>query len=183
MSSRKENLREEVQEKRLLRSLLVISGCLLVLAVSGFVGPAESVGEFGTDEPKTAGLAEYLSASGGLAGSDPSSAREAMLAATSLVDGFETGRPLWFERDFFELDDALRCYASSSEGVWGFVFEGSSSGRFAGLRHQMEQRGWSCVDSGLSNCATFVREEGDYRWALLSCSSVGEDTTAVLQIA
>lgn len=182
MSSRKEELREEEQKKRLLCSLAFVSGCLLVLAVSGLAGSAESAGGLGTDGLGATGFATSSSTSGGLDALD-SSTQEAMLTAASLADAFEVDRPSWFEEEFFDLGDAMRCYASESKGVWGFVFAGSSGGCFAELRYQMEERGWSCVDSGLANCATFVREEGDYRWALLSCSSVGEETTAVLQIA
>lgn len=182
MSLREESPREELQKKRLLRSLVLVAGCLAALTVSGFVEPAGSVSDSGADGLAADGLVESSSALGGFAGLDPS-AREAMLEASSLADAFEVECPLWFEDDFFDLADATRCYAGESEDVWGFVFAGSSSGRFAELRRQMEQRGWSCIDSGLSNCATFVRGEGDYRWALVSCSSVGEETTAVVQVA
>lgn len=163
-----EALRGVSQRKRLLHALFLIGLCLLVLAASGLLG------SFRGSRSVTGELSAWSLAA---------SAGEDTQGVDSLVSSFEADVPSWFESELFSVDDAEESLASADGRVWGFVVEGDPASCFYELSSQMAEHGWSWAESGVEACATFVREEGGVRWALVSCSSVGDETAVVVQLA
>lgn len=168
MISEDETARGGLQVRRLLRALALVAAGLLVVPASGAIGFLRGT---------LPGAGEAVSCSEIL------SAEDAVRAVESKAGAFKAGIPAWFEAELFSTDAAADCFAGVDESVWGFVVEGDAADCFADVRSQMEERGWIQVESGVEACATFVREEGEIGWALVSCSSVDDLTTIVVQLA
>lgn len=159
--------RDASQAKRLRRALVLIAAGMFVVLASGAVGFLRGTLP-GTGE--SVSRSEILSAEG------------AVRVVESKTSAFAADVPSWFETELFSVD-AAECFAGADETVWGFIVGGGSAACFADVCSQMEERGWSRVESGLEDCVSFVREEGEARWALVSCSSAGGSTTIVVQLA
>ena len=48
------------------------------------------------------------------------------------------------------------------------------------IRPLLEERGWRTVPSGQETVLTFIKEEGEFRWLMLNCESVGVGTSVVV---
>lgn len=168
MISEDKTARGDLQMKRLRHALALIAAGLLVVAASGAAGFLRGALP-GTGE--AASCSEVLSA------------EDAVQIVESKASAFESDTPAWFEAELFSTDAVVECFSGADGSIWGFVVEGDAADRFADVRSQMEERGWVQVESGVEACATFVREEGEIRWSLVSCSSADDLTTIVVQLA
>lgn len=168
MTPEDETVRDDLQVKRLRRALSLVAVGLLVVAASGAVGFLRGA---------LPGAGEAASCLGAF------SVEDAVQVAESKASAFEADAPAWFETELFSTDAVLECFSGADGGVWGFVVEGNAPDCFADVCSQMEGRGWVQAESGVEACATFVREEGEVRWALVSCSSADDLTTIVVQLA
>lgn len=48
------------------------------------------------------------------------------------------------------------------------------------IRSLLEERGWRTVPSGQEAVLTFIKGEGEFRWLMLNCESVGAGTSVVV---
>ena len=90
--------------------------------------------------------------------------------------------PQDIEREVIDLKgfDALRI--SESVGVYGFESSCSPDELYENLTSEMKQKGWHSLGDPQCCYSSFVKEEGMYRWAFLSCGQVSGRTVAVLRV-
>lgn len=65
--------------------------------------------------------------------------------------------------------------------VVGFCCDKSPEAAFLEVAGILEGRGWTAVESGLAASGSFVKEEGAYTWAFVSCVQSGSATSVVVQ--
>lgn len=65
----------------------------------------------------------------------------------------------------------------------GFIGEGAPQDLFAAVSSELCGKGWTLLESGSGTQATFVKDEGLYRWAYVSCAEVPGATNVVIQCA
>lgn len=95
---------------------------------------------------------------------------------------YESELPVEFKRELFSIEGSGPVYSDERGTVFAFVAEGRAGERFELLCEQMEAGGWRRVESGVENCASFVKEGGAYRWAMVSCYDISGKTTVVAQV-
>lgn len=71
--------------------------------------------------------------------------------------------------------------AVSSDGrTIGFTQEGASLEVMSSIQSDLESKGWIYVASGQDSAATFVKDEGVFRWLAVTCVTVGDEVSVVL---
>lgn len=148
-----------VQTARALRAFLLVGFMVAVCALAG-------LREAAADADNSAALAAA-----------PSAQSIAERAASYAADA-----PAWLEAELFAVGDVERAYAEADGKVYGFVAKRASGEWFEAACAEMQDKGWTRTESGIGCCATFVRDGGDCRWAMLSCLQVGESSTMVVQL-
>ena len=175
----------EVQARRLRRALLWLLAAVLVFLALVLVGRAFE------DAGRPSVLAEAVQLFGGEDEEEEDAAdgeEDSDEAATGLLDVFGADAadvdevPESFQEEVLSTAgrEELRCDASV--GVVGFAEAGEAAEVFARLSAELEEKGWTAVESGLDSAGTFVKEDGEHRWLYLSCVQVGESTSVVAQV-
>lgn len=122
----------------------------------------------------------------------PSVASEVMALADAWGDGGDeravaaasgTELPDGFEEEVVSTSGASDVRSDEEARVAGFLLAGDAGTVFAELSDDMQQRGWAAVESGRAGCGSFVKDEGRYRWAFVSCTPVGDETAVVVTYA
>ncbi len=75
------------------------------------------------------------------------------------------------------------CSAASGGATLGFTRQGSAAENFAWAQGELGRKGWSFVPSGNNVAGTFVKGQGKYRWAALTCTEVGSGSSIVLTVS
>ena len=88
--------------------------------------------------------------------------------------------PSEFSREIGLLAGARDVRVYESGRVVGYVLDDESQHVVELLKKHMEQRGWTSVDLGGYTGATFVKDEGECKWALATCNQVGSATSVVM---
>lgn len=88
-----------------------------------------------------------------------------------------------FERELFSLAGERDVRAANDGATVGFSRDGSAEDAFASVALLLQESGWTCVPSGSPTCASFVKGDGDIRWALVFCAGFGDETSVVVQCA
>lgn len=91
--------------------------------------------------------------------------------------------PPWFAEELFSPDEALESSVSEDGRVVGLVLSGMAAQRAPEVSGELVERGWVGVPSGVDGCATFVKEGGLCRWAMVSCIDVPGGVSVVVQVA
>ena len=159
----------EVQSSRAIRALCLIIAGFVLLAFSGMKESAAAGSEIDGEKAAASLLLSF-----GETGSAGSVLDE--------MSKFESELPPSFERELFSVEGTEAVYANEEETVFAFTVGGSAKEEFGSLCSQMKSGGWQMMESGIENCASFVKEGGDYRWALVGCYDVGGSTTVVVQV-
>lgn len=94
-----------------------------------------------------------------------------------------TAVPPWFAEELFSPDGALESSVSEDGRVVGLVLSGTAAQRASEVSGELVERGWVGVPSGVDGCATFVKEGGLCRWAMVSCIDVPGGVSVVVQVA
>ena len=89
--------------------------------------------------------------------------------------------PEAFAREVGFLPDARDIRANGDGSVIGYTVPHSCADTLDLLAEQMETAGWTAVSLGEVEGATFVKEEGSCRWALVTCTQVGSSTSVVVR--
>ena len=81
------------------------------------------------------------------------------------------------------LPGASELKADAGNDVVGYVVAGDAESISREVDRMMVERGWAGVDLGLLDGATYMKDEGEFRWALVSCTQVGSKTSVVVRFA
>lgn len=144
------------------------AACLIMVSIAVAVGiewAGDATGQNEVDEKVTA--AQMI---------------EAVNEDSSFVGYAIDGAPDGFEDELFPVAGYREVRHSADGRVVGLTAAGKPSAVFERCREQMEARGWTGIDSGQSGRATFLKEQGRYRWACLDCTEAGDDTAVVIII-
>lgn len=96
-----------------------------------------------------------------------------------VMTGFSNEPPDSFSEEVFAGQSGW--YSSSKDGVIaGFAFPSSVSSSMKQVSSWFEQKGWRSVPSGQDSVRTFIKEQGDFRWAMVSCETVGNKVSVVV---
>lgn len=90
--------------------------------------------------------------------------------------------PPSFEDEVLSLEGRADVRVDERGGVVGFSVEGRAGEAFAAVSRELEEKGWTGIESGAATCGTFVKDGGAYRWAFTSCVQVGNAACVVVQI-
>ena len=97
------------------------------------------------------------------------------------IGGFDDEAPSFFADEVFEGQNGR--YSADGDGaIAGFLFSCNVDASMEMILECMTEKGWHVVSSGHGAIATLVKDCGEYRWAMLSCEAVGQDTSAVLNV-
>lgn len=91
--------------------------------------------------------------------------------------------PDWFAEEVTEVAGRSELRATDDWSVVSYVAEEEAALAVAALVGDLEDRGWTLVESGREGIGTGVKEGGRCSWLAFSCTSVGEATCVVLQVA
>ncbi len=108
-------------------------------------------------------------------------------ASALLADGWESVEraggaavPPDFEEEVVSLSSYADVRVDVGGQVVGFLSDERPEVEFALLSSALEDRGWVSVSSGSGSGGSFVKENGTYIWAFISCVGVGEGTSVVV---
>lgn len=71
---------------------------------------------------------------------------------------------------------------SPSGRVVGLFGEGMVSDTFERCSRELQAKGWVKVESGYVHAASFIKQDGRYTGLFLSCASIGEGTSVLVQL-
>lgn len=116
-------------------------------------------------------------------------AKAAALVAPDAADGVDGAEGLsaeaveTFEAELFALDGLVDVRATSDGRVVGFAADADAASAYRSVADRLVAAGWVEVGSGVAHAGSFVKEEGDLRWALVSCTGFGDSSSVVVQCA
>lgn len=90
--------------------------------------------------------------------------------------------PAWFWEELWVASDASDLRMTADESVFGVVVPRPTSEVVPEMERALLERGWLGLSSGVEGCATFLKEEGTCRWAMVSCAEVAGSTSVVIQV-
>lgn len=153
------------QISRALRAVAVVVAIVASIPLIDFIGRAVRLGSMAYEVSSGAGSEESLQLEG---------------VALGEAQGSDAV-PVSFQQETFSFEalDCVRCSVNS--GVTSFLMQGSSGDAFASVSEWLKASGWSCIESGQENMASFVKKDGRYRWLFVSCVATGSQVTVVLQ--
>lgn len=170
----------EVSGKRSLRALALIGVVMVVLAVWQPVEDAMVGQEYAAASFSGTSVAESVWDRVRW-GTDGQEATDALLPI--LGEGTAPQEaPLWFSNEVFSLEGFEDVRANDSWTVVGFSFDGSVNEALTWGRCQLEENGWTVVESGVEGALTAAKEGGRVSWLLLSGTGAGDQTCVVVQV-
>ena len=110
----------------------------------------------------------------------PDSMWAKLKAIEELVDLEETPLPDAFSREVWIPDDCRELRVGAGGNVVGFTVGGSSEPVLDMISAKLRSRGWTAVSLGDVQGATFLKQKGFYRWLMVACVEVGDDTSVVM---
>lgn len=94
----------------------------------------------------------------------------------------QRGLPASFVEELF-YDPTFYCtQVSEGSSVIGFLSQDDPEAVFERCVDVLIKKGWSKVDSSQRNSATFMKNGGKFTWAFISCTSISQDTSIVVQV-
>ena len=99
----------------------------------------------------------------------------------STAERWEGNPPEWFLQELFSLDGYGDIMVFDEGAIVGFSAIETSEQVFTSVKDEMVNKGWSFSDSGVAACGTFTKQEGNCRWAWISCSDISGSTSVVVQ--
>lgn len=95
------------------------------------------------------------------------------------LSGFDDAPPREFSDEILGFSDGK--YSVDSDGVIaGYLFPNGSTPSIGDIQLLLEERGWRAISSGQGSIATFAKSEGSFRWASVSCESLGDGAAVVV---
>ncbi|MGI6105808.1 MAG: hypothetical protein ACOYD7_06450 [Raoultibacter sp.] len=99
------------------------------------------------------------------------------------LDGMRGKVSAEFTEEVLDLSHYSELYVSETESVISFLTSESPESLFAGCTEELCAKGWTRVESGQATASSFVKGEGRYTWLFLDCASIGNDTSALIQLS
>ena len=81
------------------------------------------------------------------------------------------------------LPGAFESKVDAENDIVGYVVAGDAETISGEVDRMMVDRGWAGVDLGMLDGATYMKDEGALRWALVTCTQVGSKTSVVVRFA
>ncbi len=190
-----------VQAARLRRAAGVVAALAFVLACGVAVGHASASGGEAAGAPAEEAAAAALqadeaSAAKAAAGAhaeaeaaaEPAHVRDLtrrMLVGEDVLAGELAAAgeaPRWFSDELFPLANERDLMASDGWTVVGFSMDCGAQEALADVAARLQERGWQGYESGAAGVATFEKEEGTCRWAMVSCAQMPAGTSVVVRV-
>lgn len=92
----------------------------------------------------------------------------------------EDGLPEGFESELFPAEGFTEMQHSTDGRVVGLTCSGSAKTAFQRCCEWLEIRGWTRIESGQAQRATFIKSDGTYTWCCVDCTAVGRSTSVVV---
>lgn len=92
----------------------------------------------------------------------------------------DDGLPAGFVEECFDPGDLGDAHCFQKERVVGLLSEDTADGLFASCSKRLVAHAWTKVDAGVENCASFLKEEGEYRWMFVQTFDTGGSSLAVM---
>lgn len=127
------------------------------------------------------GIADAVAGSQGNAGSV--TAAEMVQAASrgsGMLGSSEAGVPADFESSVFSTEGFGQLQHTPDGRIVGMVCSGAPDDAMELCKKRLQENGWTYIESGQGNRASFLKEEGAYTWAYVDCTAVGDDTSVVV---
>lgn len=142
------------------RAMAAIAGSFLLLAAGGTASsclPGPVAGEV----------------VGAVRDGEPEPASQTPAADATLPDGFV--------EELFSVEGFEDVRVSEGGDVVGFLSHDAAGEAFDALKGRLEENGWTFVESGIANAASFAKPGGAYQACFLSCTEVAGTTAVVVQ--
>lgn len=88
-----------------------------------------------------------------------------------------------FEREVLPLAGRDGVRAAEEGTLVGFSSATGAEATFADVSAALAERGWTAVSSGSACAGSFVKADGSFRWAFVTCAQVGEGSSVVVRCA
>ncbi|MDO4854329.1 MAG: hypothetical protein Q4A43_02770 [Coriobacteriia bacterium] len=83
--------------------------------------------------------------------------------------------PELFDSELIDLSDR-EAWVSTEGNVLGFWYPAAPGKAMEGVSDELAGKSWTKVDSGASCIASFVKNQGIYRWCYVVCQGEGESS-------
>ena len=107
--------------------------------------------------------------------------RESEETLSSQDSTTEGALPVGLVDELFGVEGFEDVRVSEGGDVVGFLSHDAADETFAALKGRLEENGWTFVESGIENAASFAKPGGAYQACFLSCTEVAGMTAVVVQ--
>lgn len=90
--------------------------------------------------------------------------------------------PVWFAEELLPVEMLEQGAATQDWSVVRFEDARAPAAALDGIAAVLTEKGWSGYESSAAGTATFVKEGGACRWAMVSCMEVGGVTSVVMTL-
>ena len=166
---------------RFLAALAIVSGVVLILPAVCLVAqmscqPAAKASASVVE----CGVAQAAQALGLACSADDGAKGEEGGFAEAVLGEYGTSVPEGYVEEVLDTAKLQSVKVAHDGAVVGFCMEDDAQEAFEKLAGQLEEKGWTLVESGQSSCGSFVKQGGRYGWLFVSCTDVGSKASAVV---
>lgn len=91
--------------------------------------------------------------------------------------------PEGFQEEVLPLSGREGVQVGAQGSIVGFIERADAPSAFAALAAELEDAGWTKIESGREDCGSFVKNGGRFTWLFVSCTWSGESTSVVISNA
>lgn len=172
---------ERKKRTRLERAVAIVVIMTVALAaaiwMSGGSAAASSSGERGEPYVPSLSYEQVLSqvVQGDIGAAD-------VLERAGFVSIAKAEVPAWFAEELLPVEMLEQGAATQDWSVVRFEDARAPAAALDGIAAVLTEKGWSGYESSAAGTATFVKEGGACRWAMVSCMEVGGVTSVVMTL-
>ncbi len=158
-------------------AIVVIMAVALAAAIWMSGGSASSSGERGGPHVPSLSYEQALSqeVQGDIGAAD-------VLERAGFVSIAKAEVPAWFAEELLPVEMLEQGAATQDWSVVRFEDARAPAAALDGIAAVLTEKGWSGYESSAAGTATFVKEGGACRWAMVSCMEVGGVTSVVMTL-
>lgn len=105
-----------------------------------------------------------------------------VLEQAGFVSIAEAEAPAWFAEELLPVEMLEQGVATQDWSVVRFEDARAPTAVLDSIADVLSEKGWSGYESSAAEAATFVKEGGTCRWAMVSCSETGGVTSVVMAL-
>lgn len=105
----------------------------------------------------------------------------ALANVESKLDAMSASAPEDFREEIGVPPNAHDLRVSGDGSVVGYALDGEASAASQLIESNMKTKGWSMVELGGIEGATYLKETGRFRWALVTATQIGDTTSIVVR--